>query len=134
MKKIIERKEDLKINNTFLMILKASAISIGITLILLLIYSIVLTYTNIKENTMSPIIITITGISILIGSSYGIRKIKKMGIINGGLIGFTYIFTIYLLSSITQTGFGFNIYSILVMAVSIILGMLGGVIGVNMGV
>ncbi len=40
-------------------------------------------------------------------------KIKKNGIINGGVIGFIYILLIYLISSITGVGFSININSII---------------------
>ncbi len=51
---------------------KGIGISMLFTVICLLIFSILLTYTNISENTITPVIIVVTAISILIGSS--IRK------------------------------------------------------------
>lgn len=47
-------------------ILKGTGISFIITLILLFIYAILLTYTKIEEGTMIPVIILITIVSILI--------------------------------------------------------------------
>ena len=47
-------------------ILKGIIISCVITLILLFIFSILLTYTNLGENTIGPVIIGITGVSILV--------------------------------------------------------------------
>ena len=47
-------------------ILKGLLISCVVTLMLLFIYAIVLTYTKIGENTMAPVIILITAVSILI--------------------------------------------------------------------
>ena len=52
-------------------------ISILITVICLFVFSVLLTYTNISENTITPTIIILTGISVLIGSSIGNVKIKK---------------------------------------------------------
>ena len=46
-------------------IVKGIVISCIITLVLLLIYAILLTYTNIEESTMAPVIILITAVSIL---------------------------------------------------------------------
>ncbi len=46
-------------------ILKGMGIAFAITLILLFIYAILLTYTNIEEGTMVPVIILITAVSIL---------------------------------------------------------------------
>ena len=67
----------VKADKNIIRIIKGSAFSILITLILLFIYAILLTSTNIPESTMSVVVITITGISILIGSSFSNTKIKK---------------------------------------------------------
>ena len=53
------------LDNNFVRILKGIAISGIITFVLLFIYSIILTYTNIGENTIAPAIILITAVSIL---------------------------------------------------------------------
>ena len=112
-------------------IFKGIIISILITLILLFLFSIILTYTNIGENVIPAVIIIATVISILIGSSISTIKIKRNGIINGGIIGLVYILGIYLISSIAQMGFGINVYSIIMIILSILAGMIGGIVGVN---
>ena len=122
----------VKADKNIIRIIKGSVFSILITLILLFIYAILLTSTNIPESTMSVVVITITGISILIGSSISSFKIKKRGIVNGGLVGFIYIITIYLISSIALMGFSMNITSIIMLIVAIVIGMIGGIIGVNL--
>ena len=73
--------------DTIKSVLKGIAIAMILTVVLLLIFSIVLAYTNIGENTITPIIITVTGISILVGSSISNMKIKKNGMLNGGIVG-----------------------------------------------
>ena len=118
-------------NKIIINILKGVGIALISTIILLIIFSIVLTYTNIQENVINPVIMLITAISILIGSSLGNIKIKKNGLINGGIIGGIYILTIYLISSILYWKFSLNIQSIIMIIVSIIFGILGGIIGVN---
>ena len=122
----------VKADKNIIRIIKGSVFSILITLILLFIYAILLTSTNIPESTMSVVVITITGISILIGSSIRSFKIKKRGIVNGGLVGLIYIITIYLISSIALMGFSMNITSIIMLIVAIVIGMIGGIIGVNL--
>ena len=122
----------VKADKNIIRIIKGSVFSILITLILLFIYAILLTSTNIPESTMSVVVITITGISILIGSSISSVKIKKRGIVNGGLVGLIYIITIYLISSIALMGFSMNITSIIMLIVAIVIGMIGGIIGVNL--
>ncbi len=117
-------------NRTFLKILKGTAISIGITLLLLLIFAVVLTYTEISENAMPVVIIAISGVSILIGSSISTLKIKKNGMIHGALSGFFYMVIIYALSSI-ENGFLLNSTAFIMIGVSIFMGAIGGIVGVN---
>ena len=118
-------------NKTIINILKGVGISLIATVIMLIIFSIILTYTNIQESAINPVIMIITAISILIGSSLGNIKIKKNGLINGGLIGGIYIITIYLISSILNWKFSLNIQSVIMIITAIVFGIFGGIIGVN---
>ena len=99
--------------------------------IFLLIYATILSITNVPETTISTVIITITGISILVGSIISSRKISKNGLINGALVGLIYILIIYLISSLLNGNFTVNLQSIIMIAVAIACGIIGGVIGVN---
>lgn len=128
----IKKVEDVTKDKNIFKIIKGSIISIIITLIALTIYAAVLSYTTVSESTMVPVVITITGISILIGSSISSISIKKKGIINGGLVGLIYIIFLYILSSIVFAGFSLNMNSIIMIIVSILTGMIGGIIGVNL--
>ena len=121
-----EAKENL------IRIIKGSGVALGITLLLLFIFAVVLTYTNIAESVIKPVIIIVTAISILIGSSLSTLKIKKNGLLNGAIVGFIYIFSLYIISSITGSGFNLNIISIVMIAASVAAGMVGGIIGVNL--
>lgn len=126
--------ENIKVsenNNTIVSIIKGVIIAIVFTLLLLLLFSIFLTYTNIQENTIAPIIIVVTAISILAGASIATIKIKKNGIINGGMIGGIYMILLYLLSSILETGFSLNMYAIVMIIFAMLAGMIGGIVGVN---
>lgn len=118
-------------NKTLINILKGVGISLIATVIMLIIFSILLTYTNIQESAINPVIMIITAISILIGSSLENIKIRKNGLINGGIIGGIYIIIIYLISSILNWRFSLNVQSLIMIAVAIIFGILGGIIGVN---
>lgn len=128
----MENIKESEFSKNMIRIVKGSISAIILTIILLLIFATLLTYTEIKENTINPVIIVITGISILVGSSISTLKIKKNGLINGFLVGLIYIITIYLISSLTGTGFKINLNSMIMILVSIIMGMIGGIIGVNL--
>ena len=113
-------------------ILKGSIISILITMGLILIASVIFSFTNVPERIIPIVIILITSISIFIGSIISSKNNAKMGIINGALVGVVYLFTIYLLSSIIFCGFSFNLKSLIMILFSILLGIVGGIIGVNL--
>ena len=122
--KIMENFDKKELSTNLMRIVKGSIISIIITLLLLFIFAILLTYTNLQENIINPILIVITAISILIGSSISTLKIKKNGLLNGCLVGIIYILTIYLISSLTGSGFSCNVNTIIMMVASIVAGML----------
>ena len=117
--------------NTITNIAKGVGISLVVTFILLLIFAAVLTYTEISETIINPVIVMITAISILIGSSIGNIKIRKNGLLNGALIGGIYIITIYLISRILNWKFGLEMQSIIMIVIGVMFGILGGIIGVN---
>lgn len=119
-------------NNNMIKIIKGSIIAMIITMVALTVYAAILAYTSVSETTMVPVVLTITGISILIGSSMSSISIKKQGIMNGGFVGLIYIIFLYVLSSIVSVGFELNMNAIIMLIVAILTGMIGGIIGVNM--
>ena len=130
MNKIIE-------NNTFetsniKIIVKGIILAIASSMILLVLFSAALTYTSVPESASNIAIIILSAISILFSSQLAARRIKKNGIVNGGIIGGVYIIIIYLLSSIISGNFSLGINAIIMTFSSIIAGMLGGIIGVNL--
>lgn len=112
-------------------IVKGSMIAIVITLVGLVIFSAILTYTKVEETIILPVILSVTSISILLGSGIMASKIKKNGILNGGVIGLLYVLVLYLVSSLVGVGFSVNLNTIFMIVISILAGMLGGIIGVN---
>lgn len=128
----IGKEENNFSNFNFINTLKATGIAIVFTIILLFVFSIILTYTNTPEKSIPTVIIIITGISILVASQMATRNLKKNGIINGGVVGLIYILSIYLISSIITGNFVFDLESIIMCVTSILVGCLGGIIGINM--
>lgn len=121
-------------NNVFFKIIKGVGISFAFTLICLTIFSALLTYTSLSENLIQPVVISVTGISILAGSFFSTRKVEKNGILKGSTVGLIYIVLIYFISSIVNNGnFSLNLGSIIMILAGIICGAIGGIIGVNIG-
>ena len=127
----VETMPKSKVKGSGIKILLGSGISFVITLISLLVISIILTYTDVSENIITVSVIVISALSIFIGSIISAVNINKNGILNGYLVGAIYMITIYLLSSIFVSGFSMNMQSVLMIVISIIAGMIGGIIGVN---
>ena len=126
--------ENFEKNNVFLKIIKGVGISFAFTLICLTIFSALLTYTSLSESLIQPVVISVTGISILAGSFFATRKVGKNGIIKGIAVGLIYILLIYLASSIANGGnFALTIGSIIMILIGILCGAIGGIIGVNIG-
>lgn len=123
-------KEGIELEN-IKNIFKGVGIALIVTILALLVFSIILTYTNVSENTITPVIIVVTAISILCGSSISTKKIKKNGMVNGGLIGLVYLLILYIISSILNWRFGLNLQSLIMILLGIAFGILGGIIGVN---
>ena len=118
-------------NKQIINIVKGVGISLISSLILLIIFAMLLTFTNIPESVVGPVVIVLTAISILLGSSISNMKIKKNGLLNGGLIGGIYMVTIYLISSILNWDFSLNLEALIFIVVGIAFWLLGGIIGVN---
>lgn len=123
--------EESEFKKNLVRIIKGSLFAIITSAILLLIFAVLLCYTSLAENTMLPVILIVTGISILIGSMISTRKIRKNGILNGGMVGLIYIIILYLISSLFLAGFSLTFNSFIMVIVGVVTGMIGGIIGVN---
>lgn len=96
MKEISEARAIAESSNA-VKILKGIVISAIITLVLLFIFAILLTYTNLGEKTIGPVIIGITGISILARKFNDYKFNKKKWDIKWRYHR-TFIYTIYIFS------------------------------------
>lgn len=112
-------------------ITKGIIVSYIITIVLIIVFSFILVKTNISEQSTNTVIIIISSVSILIGTSISTIKLKKHGIINGIIISSIYMLILYIFSSILNQNFLININTILMLSIGIILGIFGGIIGVN---
>ena len=118
-------------NSIGIKIIKGIAFSFIITLVCIFVFSIILTYTNISESVIPVVIIVLSIISILIGTILSMRRISKNGMINGATIGGIYVILLYLISSVLNTDFSMNVYTIVMIIGGIVAGVIGGIIAVN---
>lgn len=125
----LQEEKDYKIINIYL---KGIVIFFGISLFLIFILSIILSFTNVKESIINPGIIFISMISILIPSFLLSKKIKKRGIVNGSIFGIICMLLLYIISSFINMQFVLNLNSIVMIFIGVLGGIIGGIFGVNM--
>lgn len=118
--------------NKFTLWLKGILLSMGLTLIMILFLSVLLSISNIKESVIMPTVIFISTFSILIGAFFISRKIESKGIIYGSLLGLIYMMILYLISSIMSLNFSLGLNSIIIIVFGVIGGAIGGILGVNL--
>lgn len=115
--------------------LKYFGINFGICyvmiLLLLLVTSAIFAYTNINDRYLDIFVYSLIGISIFLNSIFLNRKIKSKGVIYGSIFGLSVILSIYLIGAIF---FSFSISYVagIYIAIGVISGLIGGVIGVNL--
>ena len=118
--------------NKFLLMVKGITVSIMLTIGMILILSIVLSFSNVKESVIMPTVIFISSFSILVGGFLVAKRIDKSGIVHGSVLGFIYMLILYLISSIINFDFSLNVSSIVMITFGIIGGAIGGILGVNL--
>lgn len=124
--------EEVNSKNTFKNFIFCLLLAFFLTFIAFLIFGILLSSTNLSEDTINPTIIIITAVSILLTSSVLGITLKKRGMIYGGILAGVYTVLLYILSSIVSKDFSININSIYMIISAIFAGMIGGIIGVNL--
>lgn len=112
--------------------LKGLALAYIVTFIMMLIFSLLLTYTSLKESII-PVLNTVIMIgSIVLGSIYLTFKIGEKGWLNGMIIGVLYFLILLLLNKLIITDSSITFYSFTKLLISIVTGVIGGMIGINL--
>lgn len=101
------------------------------TLIVILIYNALLTFTKMSSDNMGLAIGVITAFGAAFGGFYASKKIKEKGLIYGLLEGLLYIVFLIMLVFLAKESFSFEasvLYNVLLTTCA---GGIGGIIGVN---
>lgn len=110
---------------------KKIGLSYATAIILFLLVALIFTYTNINDRLLTVFVYGVNIISVLIGSMFLLKKLKKRGIVYGLIFGIIYFLLLYLISVIFYTGFFVNIGVLIYLVTTSIAGIIGGIIGVN---
>ena len=115
-----------------LFILKGIALAYIVTLIMMLIFSLFLTYTSLKES-MIPVLNTIIMIgSIVLGSIYLTLKVGEKGWLNGMIIGVLYFIILLLLNKLIINDLNLSIFSFTKLLISIVTRIIWIMIWINL--
>lgn len=113
-------------------IFKGLMIAFLLTLILILIFSLFLSFTSIRESKLPLFNNLVMIVSIVVGSIYVAIKVKENGWLNGALIGLGYYIVLTLLGILFIKPFIFDFVVLSRLVIALITGIIGGMIGINL--
>lgn len=130
-KKIGAREAIAYDNQTWLCMIRGMAVAFGITCIVFIAYSLLLTYTNLSESTLPMVSLACTALSAAVaGYDWAVCKRRK-GLVYGALAGLVYVLLLFLVTSMSESGFSFTTSKLMTLVVAIAGGAIGGILGVN---
>ncbi|MCI6542238.1 MAG: TIGR04086 family membrane protein [Firmicutes bacterium] len=115
----------------WLTVLKGSLVALSISLVSILIFAFFIKYVAVPTNAIKPINQVIKGLSLLIGTFVALKKVDKMGLINGLLIGLAYTILAFVVFSILDGHFEFTKSLVNDLLFGGLIGGICGVIAVN---
>lgn len=104
----------------------------AVTFIGFLVYAMILTYTDTSDEKMGLIITLITVLSVLISGFDTAKKSKNKGLLWGILAGLTYSIIMVTVGKFFVENFSFDFQTILLIILSILVGGVGGIFGINL--
>ena len=114
-----------------LAIIKGSLIALCISLVGILIFAFILKFASISDKAIRPINQIIKGVSVLVGVFVAMRKVDKMGLVGGLLIGLVYTILAFVVFSLLDGNFEFNLTLLNDLLFGGIMGAICGIIAVN---
>lgn len=124
-----EQKEQMGKNG--LCMAKGMAAAFAVTCILFIGYGIVLTYTDLSEETLPLVSLICTAISAAIAGYDWAACRKRKGLLWGSAAGGTYTALLYLITSLASDRFVLQLSGLMTLAVAMAAGAAGGVLGVS---
>lgn len=115
----------------FIDVIRGTIIGLMLTILLILIFTITLTYTKLSEELIPLINSVIMILGITSGAIFTSRKLERKGWLSGGLIGILYFIIIFFISALFVKNFVMDKYLLIKGLLAIITGCIGGMIGIN---
>jgi putative membrane protein (TIGR04086 family) len=102
-----------------------------ITILLLIIFAIIMSTTEVGNQVISVYILVVTSISIVYGAIYAAKKNNRKGWLVGILVAALYMLVLYLISGIFFGDFSLNYKDFFRLILALLVGALSGMLGIN---
>lgn len=112
--------------------LKGACIAAILTLAVFLAAALILSYTPLPESAIPYIAYIVQIIGAAVSGFIPAKRAGTRGILTGALSGVLYILIIWLVASLSSDGFLLNKHIFTMLAISLVSGALGGILGVNL--
>lgn len=119
--------------NNVLKMASGIAVSISLTLILILLFALFIRFVGIDDKFIFPTNQVIKVISLFVGAFVVFKGNKEKGLIKGLILGFAYYLISYILFAILQGGFTFGISNLYDLILTALMGGIIGLIVVHIG-
>ncbi len=132
MKENIKTIESGGFSSAALGFLKGAGIAAVLTLLVFLAAAFVLSYTPLPESAIPYIAYIVQIIGAAVSGFIPAKRAGTRGILTGAASGGLYILIIWLSSSLFSDGISFGSHILTMIAISVISGAIGGILGVNL--
>lgn len=131
-KEISFKAEEKHSINSYLVMIKAIVMALVLSLILVIAYALLLSFTSLSDGTMSVVTQSITIISIAFSSIYAGKKIGNKGWIYGLVLGLAFIFILTPINIFMGQTINIDKFFAVKTLMGSTVGLIGGIIGVNL--
>ena len=117
--------------NKYLCMVKGMAIAYGVTCIFFITYGMLITYTNISEDSLPLVALICTALSSAVVGYDWAKCAKQKGLIMGVSAGIVYTILLFAITFLASNEFVMGLSKIMTLVVAMIGGGIGGILGVN---
>lgn len=132
-KKIQKKRESMEKQGgqNWICMVKGMAIAYAITCIFFIAYGLILTYTNISEESLPMIALVCTAISSAVAGYDWAKCRKRKGLLMGLAAGLIYTVILFLVTGLASDTFTLGMSKVMSLIVALAGGGIGGIMGVN---
>ena len=114
-------------------VLKGVVGSLAVTVILIGILSLVMTFVDISTAVFTGLYVGITSISLVIGTIIAAKLYGRKGWLVGAAVGIVFYIALYLLGIIFGSGTSLDVADLMRFGLGVVVGVLSGMLGINLG-